>query len=164
MAIVGKLFGFEGRLRRRDWWLGHLAILVVSYLVWRAAAQLSGTTTAELTAANRTSLFGAGLYLAFLWPQLALDVKRLHDRDRTGWWLVAFYAPLRFWTFTTAAEPGRLDRMGWTSPLTLYLVAAFVVLVVELGLRDAAPGAERFGPPPKPPRPAPVEDPEEAFE
>ena len=159
MGIVGKLFAFEGRLRRRDWWLGHLAILVVSYLVWLAAARLNDTTTAELVTEHRASLFGIGLYLAFLWPQLALDVKRLHDRDRTGWWLVLFYAPLRFWTFTTAAEPGRLDRMGWASPLTIYLVAAFVVLVFELGLRDAAPGAERFGAPPKP---AKTEDPAEA--
>jgi uncharacterized membrane protein YhaH (DUF805 family) len=83
-------------------------------------------------------------------------VKRLHDRDRIGWWLVLFYPPLRIATYTMAAEPARLDMMGWTLPLTVYLVAAFVVLVVELGLHDAAPGADRFGPPAKPARSEPV--------
>jgi uncharacterized membrane protein YhaH (DUF805 family) len=29
--------------------------------------------------------------LANMWINFALTIKRLHDRDRTGWWLVAVY-------------------------------------------------------------------------
>ena len=32
------------------------------------------------------------LYVPLIWIGLALGAKRLHDRDKSAWWLLVFYA------------------------------------------------------------------------
>ncbi|NKW10729.1 DUF805 domain-containing protein [Ochrobactrum tritici] len=34
------------------------------------------------------------VYLAHLVPSIAVGVRRLHDTDRSGWWLLAVFVPL----------------------------------------------------------------------
>ena len=34
-------------------------------------------------------LFGTSL---FMWVYFAISIKRLHDRDKSGWWMVPFFA------------------------------------------------------------------------
>lgn len=75
------------------------------------------------------------------WIFLATSVKRLHDRDRSGWWVVPFFvAPTIYLHFA--------DRLG-DSPLTLALqLVAFVLWVwgfVELLFLKGTAGSNRFG-------------------
>lgn len=60
--------------------------------------------------------------LAMLIPQLTVSVRRMHDIDRTGWWLLLIFIPV----------------LGWFA-----LLAAFVVGGTE--------GPNRFGRDPKGP-------------
>jgi uncharacterized membrane protein YhaH (DUF805 family) len=63
----------------------------------------------------------SGIYvLATLVPILALSVRRLHDIDRSGWWVLTYLLPL-------------------IGPLVLLV---FAVL-------DGTPGDNRYGPNPK---------------
>jgi uncharacterized membrane protein YhaH (DUF805 family) len=34
------------------------------------------------------------LYLALIWPSLAISIKRWHDRDKSGWWVLIGFIPL----------------------------------------------------------------------
>jgi uncharacterized membrane protein YhaH (DUF805 family) len=58
--------------------------------------------------------------LAVLIPTLALTVRRLHDIDRTGWWILIGLVPL---------------------------IGGIVLLV--FALLDGTPGSNQYGPNPK---------------
>jgi uncharacterized membrane protein YhaH (DUF805 family) len=37
---------------------------------------------------------GILFYVVFLLPSIAVAVRRLHDRDKSGWWLLPYYGTL----------------------------------------------------------------------
>ena len=90
-TVFGVLFSFSGRINRKTYWLkGMLPLwgaLVLYYLFVVACASLSET------AGVIALLLMLPLYLVFLISGIAVNVKRLHDRDRTGWWILAAYIP-----------------------------------------------------------------------
>lgn len=71
-----------GRLRRRVFWGTSLALWIVLFGAWWAIEAGFGSTLAWL--AN----------LPFLWMLAMLAIKRLHDRDRSGFWLLLLLIPL----------------------------------------------------------------------
>ena len=80
----------------------------------------------------------------FLWIFIATSIKRLHDRDKSGWWAVPF-----------VILPGLLDGAATatlsTSGATVVSVLSSILLLwgfVELGLLRGTPGTNRFGPSP----------------
>ena len=169
MSIFQKLFGFKGRLRRRDWWLLGLVLLIVSFgLAEVGMAMLGGSVTpfllgAKLQYFNENAwlyyrlLVQLGVSLILLWPMLAVGVKRLHDRNRTGWWLVPFIVLgwiQQVWRMVVLR--GAADGLGTpqTGLAGLLLVGSIVVLglwlLVELALLDGTRGPNRFGESPKP--------------
>lgn len=93
------LLGFRGRVNRAKYWLIVLGILVAALLP--AWAALGGNAALlidpqELFAA--ISPFGGIVFYAVLavamWIWLAVTVKRFHDRDKTGWWMLIVLVPL----------------------------------------------------------------------
>jgi len=90
-----------------------------------------------------------GLHLASAVPLPALVVRRLHDQDRRGWWmlLTAFGFGLWLARAVIAATHGveariALDRIIW--PLDWIAVAANVVAVILL-VMPGTRGSNRFG-------------------
>jgi uncharacterized membrane protein YhaH (DUF805 family) len=87
---------------------------------------------------------GTPVVVVCIWFLAATTIKRLHDRDRSGWWIVAFEIapPLlhRLW-----------DGMGH-SRLSVLVNAVAVILnvwgFVELLLLSGAKAPNRFGPDP----------------
>lgn len=68
---------FTGRARRKAYWYFVLINLVVSILL-----SVIGTLVSDGGVVN-------GLYsLASLVPSIAVGVRRLHDSNRSGWWLL----------------------------------------------------------------------------
>jgi uncharacterized membrane protein YhaH (DUF805 family) len=76
------LFGFSGRINRAKWWLTVLVSIIISVV-----AAIIGAAAGE-TASNVISLIA---FIPQFWISLAAGVKRLHDLNRTGAWLVLFY-------------------------------------------------------------------------
>ena len=75
-----KYADFSGRARRSElWWfaLFCFAISVVLGLLDGGSGLLSGLWS-----------------LAILLPSLAVGARRLHDTDRSGWWLLIAFIPL----------------------------------------------------------------------
>ena len=66
----------------------------------------------------------------FLWVYLATSIKRLHDRDKSGWWMVPFFlVPGLYNQFA--------DRFGdyWVAALPFALIA---LTALAMGTRNAA--------------------------
>ncbi|MBR1126148.1 DUF805 domain-containing protein [Bradyrhizobium lablabi] len=80
----------------------------------------------------------------FLWVCVATSVKRLHDRDKSGWWLVLF--------FVVPSLYGRLEEYlpdsYWVLPLALIAFALSVWGFVELLFLRGTKWTNRFGPNP----------------
>lgn len=123
MSLTQKLFSFDGRMRRRDYWL--LAIgagIVFGVLVNIAILALGGAVDQTTQQPNTTALIVAGLlYIPLIWISLALQAKRWHDRDKGAIWLLINLVP----------------------------VIGGLWALIECGFLDGTPGPNRFGPSPK---------------
>jgi uncharacterized membrane protein YhaH (DUF805 family) len=118
-SVLGQYAVFRGRARRAEyWWFALFAGLVT--LVAAAIDAVLGTSSAA-----DMGLVQVVVWLALLLPSLAVTVRRLHDTNRSGWWVLVGLLPI----------------------LSL-------VLVVFL-LLDGNPHANRFGSSPKQPTVAP---------
>ncbi len=83
------LFSFDGRINRAKFWLG-TACLFVGYLV------LAGISAATMSPDGSMGVVGIIvliIYLAMIWPSVAIGVKRFHDRDKSGWWVLIALVP-----------------------------------------------------------------------
>lgn len=96
---------FQGRTRRKEYWLWQLFLflLFVALTAWlfgKAGPIPDGATPEEISAileaapgtglpAGLIAIASLGLFL----PSLAVTVRRLHDTDRTGWWVLLNLIP-----------------------------------------------------------------------
>jgi len=113
--VLRKYFGFDGRARRSEYWM----FALISSIIFGGFAvidYLTGTWNAEFTLGVTSGIY----LLAVLLPSIAVTVRRLHDTDRTGWWMLIGIVPL-------------------IGPIVMFI---FTVL-------DSTPGPNRYGPNPK---------------
>ncbi|HVV94573.1 MAG TPA: DUF805 domain-containing protein [Hyphomicrobiales bacterium] len=133
------LFSLHGRLNRARYWTA-----VVIYLV---AFAIGGILAAVL---GMVGFILLGLiYLAAVVSGVMVARLRLHDRDKSGWWLVLFYFGPS--VLSAAARGGLGDGLGSGAiSLILELAAAALAIwaIVELGFLRGTVGANRFGPDP----------------
>ncbi|MFC4334904.1 DUF805 domain-containing protein [Salininema proteolyticum] len=102
---------FSGRSRRREFWVFVLVNAVIGAVLSSFAQQSDGFLWNFLAGA-----FG----LLILLPSIAVQVRRLHDSGRTGWW---------WW-------------------IGLIPIVGTIVLIV-FSLFDSESGTNRYGPNPK---------------
>ncbi len=79
------LFKFDGRINRGKFWLG---VVIVAVVVWIVAI------IAALTNSQFMYIVLGIVWLAAIWPGLALQIKRWHDRDKSGWWVLINFVPI----------------------------------------------------------------------
>ncbi|CAH0530935.1 Inner membrane protein YhaH [Allocatenococcus thiocycli] len=82
LAVLKKYAVFNGRARRKEYWMFFLFNLLIT-IVLEIIDGLLGT-----------ALIGAVYGLAVLVPSIAVTVRRLHDIGRTGWWVLIGLIPL----------------------------------------------------------------------
>jgi uncharacterized membrane protein YhaH (DUF805 family) len=131
------LLGSRGRISRADWWIGAVSLLVIDGLA-AALNRVAGATVA----------FALGLvFLLVFYSSLAVTAKRLHDRNRRGWWILMF--PLGFVVLISLVGTFRedLDPVVYYGLLGTALILA-IAAMIELGLTRGTPGPNRYGPDP----------------
>ncbi|MEP7045021.1 MAG: DUF805 domain-containing protein [Dokdonella sp.] len=89
VGVLKQYFAFEGRARRKEYWMFTLINVIIS-IVLMGVDHVLGT----LSATSGIGLLGGIYALAVLLPSLAVSVRRLHDTDRSGWWLLICLVPL----------------------------------------------------------------------
>lgn len=76
---------FSGRSRRKEYWLFSLACV----LVYSALGALLFVDGGDITSMSGVvGLTFLALILAILVPSLAVQVRRFHDQDRSGWFML----------------------------------------------------------------------------
>ena len=92
------LFGFHGRANRAKFWLVALGIFVVEVIIFAA---LGGTTAMSTDPQQAMANMGPGVGIVLfvfgvvaLWISLAVAVKRYHDRNKSGWWVLIVFVPI----------------------------------------------------------------------
>jgi len=83
-TVLRKYAAFAGRARRKEYWM-FVLISAVIVLVLGIVNRLMGADVPALPVYYT---------LAVLLPSLAVTVRRLHDTDRSGWWLLILLVPL----------------------------------------------------------------------
>lgn len=87
------LFSFEGRIPRRTFWgFWFLTNIVITGIMLVLTLTLGEDTGA---------LAALPLYIPAVWIAFALSVKRWHDRDKSGVWMLIVFIPLvgPIWAF-----------------------------------------------------------------
>ncbi len=114
LEVLRKYAVFSGRARRKEYWMFFLFNLIIFFVLGfiegflRIAPQISGSVLATFYA------------LGVLIPGIAVGVRRLHDTNRSGWWLLISLVPL---------------------------IGAIVILVFMV--QDSQPGDNQYGQNPK---------------
>jgi uncharacterized membrane protein YhaH (DUF805 family) len=139
MTLINKVFSFKGRLRRRDYWLLSLALGLVIIAVM-----------APLFLGLKLDLQDKWvelLSLVFLWPSVALLVKRIHDRDKTGWMAANYWVPSVLSTGLSFIPEFGLG--GLKVILDIITTVVGVWFLIEFGFMDGTQGRNAYGPSPK---------------
>ena len=164
---------FSGRSSRAELWWFFLMMFIVYMIVWFAFA---GAIFSSLVAAGQTGsaeptagvLGGLGIgmllmalvALLLIIPTLAVQVRRLHDTDRSGWWLGGYYLLYLVYmvmafgsvfssmnaSMTDPTQPPQVNggMFGATMILGLLLFVYMIALLVFYCL-PGTKGQNRFG-------------------
>jgi uncharacterized membrane protein YhaH (DUF805 family) len=131
-------FNFSGRINRAKYWI---AMLIYSgiYIVLTIAGYATGNG-AIYQAVNGM------LNIVILISSLAVGVKRLHDRNKSGWYLVLFYiVPGILLVAGIAVGTTMEDSIMIAGVLGLIAFAIGVWAFVELGCLRGTIGPNRYG-------------------
>lgn len=132
-SLFDLIFRFDGRTNRAKFWLGQL---LTSLAVVIAAVAMVAINV----------ILSALLICIPVFMACAVGAKRLHDRDKSAWWLLAFYL---------LPMAGELFGLRGINPESagaiLWSLAGFVAWVwglIEMGCLRGTNGPNRYGPDP----------------
>ena len=130
---------FQGRCARRDFWY-----FVVGYVVLYIGVAI--VQSIILSSALLTGL----LSLAMLLPGLGIAVRRLHDIDRSGWWILIGVVPgfLAILSTAIALMSGSIGLGFGLMGLVGLVGLAAAVLLIYWYAQPGTAGDNQFGPPP----------------
>jgi len=105
----------QGRVNRKQWWLYLILPVFVVSLILSIADGAFGTVDTESGLGVLTGIWT----LIILIPSILVHIKRFHDRDKSGWWVLIGLIP----------------------------IIGGIWLLIELGFLKGTEGPNRFGPP-----------------
>jgi uncharacterized membrane protein YhaH (DUF805 family) len=141
MPMTQFLFSFSGRVNRAPYWLTSLALVFISAIVLVLLVILSAAAGVTESFAP-PPLPAIAAFIPLAWIGLAVSAKRLHDRDKSAWWL------LLFWFLPSVLERmgDRIEGIG-----IVFVLASFALSIwglVEMGFLRGIAGPNRYGPDP----------------
>ncbi|ELY3983802.1 DUF805 domain-containing protein [Cronobacter muytjensii] len=83
--------GFTGRARRKEYWM----FALVNFILAGVMVALDKMLGLRIT--DERGLLSALYGLIVLLPTWAVQFRRLHDTDRTAWWLLLLLVPVIGW-------------------------------------------------------------------
>jgi len=106
---------FSGRSRRKEYWYFVLFVVIISIVL-----SLIDTLIGAYARSSGVGLLSGIFSLAVLIPGIAVSIRRLHDTDRSGWWILLGLIPI---------------------------IGQIILLVFYV--QDSTPGTNGYGPNPK---------------
>jgi uncharacterized membrane protein YhaH (DUF805 family) len=108
-------FSADGRVNRKQWWLYLVLPVFVIMLILIFIDMATGSYDQEAGIGLLSGIFA----LISLIPSILVYIKRFHDRDKSGWWVLIGLIP----------------------------IIGGLWLLIELGFLRGTPGPNRYGPP-----------------
>jgi uncharacterized membrane protein YhaH (DUF805 family) len=141
--LLTTFFVFKGRIGRRRYW--SLTLLYMSALVMGMAAFIATGILLDAKSTDAFIFVPVGIGVVFFGSMSAaisgIAVRRLHDRGKTGYWLMLyFFAPS--WLIKHA------DIEGAGLVFLAAALGAVIWAVVDLGVLRGQAGSNAFGPDP----------------
>lgn len=115
LEVLKKYAEFNGRARRQEYWFFLLFNILISAFL-ATIDYFTGTFNFETGVGLLSGIYSLGVLI----PGISVTVRRLHDTDRSGWWLL----------------------------ISLIPVIGGIVLFIFMVL-DSTPGNNEYGPNPK---------------
>ncbi|MCA1933817.1 MAG: DUF805 domain-containing protein [Asticcacaulis sp.] len=98
MDLSNAFFSYRGRFRRRDFWLYSVFLwLISSAFVALFGGDDHGINLLRPYRFDGVGLIGFVAWLGVLYATFAVQVKRWHDRNKSGWWALITLVPLIGW-------------------------------------------------------------------
>ena len=155
---------FSGRSRRMEFWMWQLFQVIVYFVVVILAMMLGGGAMMMATDPSAMAAAGGGIViimmlyglymLAVIIPSIAVAVRRLHDTNRTGWWVLAPVAPYLLAILLGLMMMGSPDSAGLVAIIALLCMLAALALALTLFVfyvLEGTKGPNQYGPDPKAP-------------
>lgn len=107
LQALNKYAEFNGRARRKEYWFFVLFNILISL-----ALGIVDHVTGSFDPTSGVGLFGGIYAIALLLPGLTVTVRRLHDTNRSGWWVLLPLIPILgglvlFYFLVLDSTPGR---------------------------------------------------------
>jgi uncharacterized membrane protein YhaH (DUF805 family) len=143
---------FSGRSRRKEYWMFVLFQVLINVVFYTLLALLGGSAIMMGGNGGGAAMGGGIIVLSILMmvvglgliiPSIAVGVRRLHDTDRSGWWILAPLAGYAVMFVGAATQSGPIATIGGL----IALVLAITILVFMF--LDGTVGPNRFGADPK---------------
>ena len=157
----GHYADFRGRAQRSQFWWWYLFVIIVQGVLTAVESALGlqiGKSEGDVTVGDTTIPVvssGVGVLstlfaLAILLPTLAVAVRRLHDTDRTGWWIIA---PALAYVAAGVAVAIAIAAGAGVFVLALLGIGFLVAFILAIVLRvfyiqKGTAGPNRYGPDP----------------
>jgi uncharacterized membrane protein YhaH (DUF805 family) len=147
-------FSPSGRISRSQYWLRFFVPVLVIGLILGVLKLANGEVG---TNRGPVSTITVIFQLILLWPGIAILIKRIHDRNKSGWLIWALYGPVIVAIiFTVAAiiaffASGVSAAWGLGIVAAVFWIAVFAVSIwffIEFGCLRGTIGANRYGPDP----------------
>ena len=94
MTVYRKYVDFQGRARRSEYWFFQLFYFLVSVVLFILMSLTAGTNGSSGALGTILALVLLVFSLGTFLPALAVLIRRLHDTDRSGWWIFLGLVPL----------------------------------------------------------------------
>ena len=143
---------FSGRARRKEYWF-----FVLFTFIFSIVARLL-----DLLIFGPSGMLISGLFgLAMLLPQLAVLVRRLHDTNRSGKWVLGYYLLTILWTgilivwgmkyFVAAMQDTAGMPVGFSifAIVGVLAILAYAIVLLVWSCLPGTKGENRYGADPK---------------
>ncbi|MCJ7997999.1 DUF805 domain-containing protein [Rhizobium cremeum] len=113
LTAMRRYFDFAGRSTRSEFWLFTLALMILMVIA-----------IAVDSAIESPGVLAGLVYVAHVIPSLSVTARRLHDIDRSGWWVLIGFVPLVgsiiLLVFACTGGTDAPNRFGvrWGSPMS----------------------------------------------
>jgi uncharacterized membrane protein YhaH (DUF805 family) len=137
MDVGNLFFKFSGRINRAKFWIAVLVFAAIHLILATAIYATDGSAIVQ-------SINGM-LGIVTMISSLAVSTKRLHDRNKSGWYILVFYGPAIGLALISKVVGASL----LVGPFIMLLLAAILIwMFVELGCLRGSIGGNAYGPDP----------------
>ncbi len=98
MTVLKKYAEFNGRARRTEFWMFVLINAIIGWALNFVGMMLLGESGGML---------GFIYNLAVLLPSIGVGIRRMHDTNRSGWWILLPFVNIYFWILEGDRGPNK---------------------------------------------------------